>query len=95
MNFVDPIFLLAFPVFIVIYWALSKNGKCAWLLFCSYVFYGWTSPEFCLLLLCSTLVDYGLAKAMEDRPTQRKVWLSLSLLFNLGVLIGFKYLVFL
>ena len=40
-------------------------------------------------------MDYWIAKAMEDRPSRRIVWLTLSLVFNLGVLIGFKYLVFL
>jgi alginate O-acetyltransferase complex protein AlgI len=66
--------------------------KAALLLF-SYVFYAAWDPPFVLLLAASTVVDYAVAKAMAESRvrSRRKALLLVSLVFNLGLLVYFKY----
>lgn len=63
------------------------------LLVASYVFYGWWDYRFLSLILASTLVDYLVALSLEKekRKHSRKLLLSISLIFNLGLLGIFKY----
>ena len=61
-----------------------------WLLVVSYVFYGWWNPRFLFLILYSTALDYLCVVAM-DRAGRRGLWLTVSLLNNLGLLAFFKY----
>jgi D-alanyl-lipoteichoic acid acyltransferase DltB (MBOAT superfamily) len=80
-------FLVFYPVFL-----LSKNTrfKDPWLLFCSYVFYGWWNPLYLALIAWSTTVDYSMVGLMA-RSRRRGLWLSLSVLNNLALLGFFKY----
>ncbi len=50
-------------------------------------------PEYVVLIVLSTLVDYVMALAMEktENKRKRKLYLSISLLTNLGLLFAFKY----
>ncbi|WP_369793737.1 MBOAT family protein [Sediminibacter sp. Hel_I_10] len=59
----------------------------------SYVFYAWWDYRFLGLIVLSTLVDYLVAKQLAKEVTikRRKLWLGISLLFNLGLLGFFKY----
>ena len=90
---------LSFIVFLVIVLVLyyqnffSWNLKKGMLLFASYVFYALWNPPLILLLWISTLVDWiaGNKLFKEDDPRKRKLWLSLSMLVNLGFLAFFKY----
>ena len=70
----------------------SLRGK-----FCSYVFYGFAGPQYTLLLLFATLVDYNVGHriAASSSLLERKLWLTLSLVVNLGMLAIFKYTNFL
>jgi alginate O-acetyltransferase complex protein AlgI len=63
------------------------------LLIASYIFYGVWSPPFILLLLGSTIIDFVVGQKLyqNTNETQRKLWLSFSLLGNLGPLAYFKY----
>jgi alginate O-acetyltransferase complex protein AlgI len=70
-------------------WSVRK----AFLLVFSYVFYAAWDPPFVVLLIASTIVDWFVAKAMaasEDKA-RKKLLLLVSLLFNLGLLLYFKY----
>ena len=90
MNFVDPVFLWVLPFFLLIYAILRGSWQKAWLLVASYIFYGWCSPEYTLLLLVSTLLDYVVALGLEKFKCRRGlIWLSV--IFNLGLLAYFKY----
>jgi D-alanyl-lipoteichoic acid acyltransferase DltB (MBOAT superfamily) len=70
-------------------WKLKKIN----LLWASYLFYALWNPPFILLLWLSTVVDFYAAKLMakEERPLQRKLLLTVSLILNLGMLSYFKY----
>ncbi len=75
-----------------VYWLIpSGRGRKLLLLSASYVFYGYVHPWFCWLILASTLVDFFCARAMAKHPSRRRLLLTMSLAFNLGMLGFFKY----
>lgn len=75
----------------------ARRAQNVLLLVGSYVFYGWVTPWFCLLIAGSTVVDYLCGRAMGAAPEdgtgrgRRRTALVLSLAFNLGLLGTFKY----
>jgi D-alanyl-lipoteichoic acid acyltransferase DltB (MBOAT superfamily) len=83
-------FLLFYPVYLLVRKTSFMN---AWLLLASYVFYGWWSPVYLLLILATTIVDFFVVHRIERSP-RRRAWLAVSLISNLGVLIVFKYTAF-
>ena len=89
---------LTFIVFFVVvlslhYTVKSWRGQKSILLIASYIFYAAWNPPFVVLLWLSTLVDWYVAKALEDEETQlkRRLLLTVSLTVNLGLLGFFKY----
>ena len=80
-----------FPVVFLLYWALPHRGRKYFLLAASYYFYMCWKPEFIVLILYSTAVDYFCALGMERRAEQKKLFLAVSLTMNLGLLFFFKY----
>ena len=84
-------FLVFFPVVFLLYWALPHRGRKYFLLAASYYFYMCWKPEFIVLILYSTAVDYFCALGMERRAEQKKLFLAVSLTMNLGLLFFFKY----
>lgn len=76
----------------------AREGPYLWsLLILSLVFYGYHVPQYLLLILASTAVDYAVTRAMdvvEMGDPRRRYLLGLSLVFNLGVLAAFKYTAF-
>lgn len=98
MIFTSFEFVLFFLVVIVVRSLLRNFSAEKWFLVAaSYVFYmSWSIP--CgLLILASSLLDYGvgLGLAKIDDPRKRKLFLILSLVANLGILGFFKYTNFL
>jgi D-alanyl-lipoteichoic acid acyltransferase DltB (MBOAT superfamily) len=59
----------------------------------SYLFYGWWDYRFLGLILFSSVLDYfvGLGIARQTDARRRKLWLTLSIVANLGILGFFKY----
>ncbi|HEY8565110.1 MAG TPA: MBOAT family protein [Beijerinckiaceae bacterium] len=73
MLFTAPVFLLVFlPVTLAGFLLLrSRPAWCVpWLLAASMLFYAWWSPIFLLVLVASTLVNWGLARAIEGARGQ-------------------------
>ncbi|MGF1603314.1 MAG: MBOAT family O-acyltransferase [Thermosynechococcaceae cyanobacterium] len=95
MIFTEFRFIIFFLVVALTYWKLNSNKfRKLWLLAASYTFYGAWDWRFLGLILFSTIVDYivSLMVAKQDIPAyQRKVWLAVSLISNLGLLGFFKY----
>src|SRR5579863_6627889 len=83
-------FAVVFPVHLLLRKTPFMNG---WLLLASYFFYAWWNPAYLLLIIGTTIVDFFVVRRMEQSPRKR-VWLSLSLLSNLGALAFFKYVRF-
>ncbi|MCA8950954.1 MAG: MBOAT family protein [Planctomycetes bacterium] len=94
MVFASFIFLFWFlPAFFAVYYPLPPRWRNVWLTLASFVFYGWWRPQYVLLMLASTAIDYTAARMMggiEDRR-RRRLWLVLSVVTNLGMLGWFKY----
>jgi len=96
MLFNSLTFLIFLPTVFVLYWFVFKRSlksRNILLLVASYVFYGWWDYRFLSLIFASTLVDYLVALSLEKekRKQSRKLLLSISLAFNLGLLGIFKY----
>lgn len=95
MIFNTPIFFWFFCIFILFYGFvfLKQTPKVYVLLVSSLVFYGAWNYSFIPLLVGSGIADYFIAQAIAKTPSQRnkKRWLTLSLVINLGILAIFKY----
>jgi len=89
-------FALFLPIVFILYWFVCKKSSKAQnilLVVASYVFYGWWDWRFLLLIVFSTVVDYGIGLALfkETRRVHRKWLLGASILVNIGLLGFFKY----
>ncbi len=95
MIFASHIFLFGFlPLFLAGYYGLrGLRSRNVFLTLVSYVFYGWWRPDFVLLMLFSTLVDWvcGLRMSGLETRAARRPWLVVSMLTNLGLLAWYKY----
>ena len=96
MLFPSFAFLVFLPLVYLLYWYVFNRGlrlQNTFVLFASYVFYGWWDWRFLGLLFFSSFTDFLLALAIDRSPTQRrkKTWVVVSLVVNLGVLGLFKY----
>ena len=92
MNFVQfefPIFLL---VVFSLYWGIrERRWQNALLVVASGIFYAWVHPWFLILLYGSSVLDFSLAQAIERYPRQKRWFVAMSVLGNLGMLSYFKY----
>ncbi len=91
MLFQTYTFIIFFAVTYLVYLGLRGTRFWVhWLLLASYFFYGWCNPLYVGLIAYSTILDYGVLAGMQ-RGRHRKLWLSVSILNNLGLLGFFKY----
>ncbi len=99
MIFANLFFIYLFvPLNIVLYFASkNKSYRNIVLVVFSLFFYAWGEPVMIWVLLASVMVNFGLALLVERyRDTPRsKAALTVSVVFNLGLLGMFKYLGFL
>ena len=94
MLFNSLTFIVFFAIVLGLHYTIrSWRTQKSVLLIASYLFYAAWNPPFVILLWISTLVDWYIAKALEeqDAPAKRRVLLTLSLAVNLGLLGFFKY----
>lgn len=88
-------FAVFLPIVFTVYWALhnSLRSQNIMLLTASYIFYGWWDARFLSLIVASTVVDYLLGQylAAATNALKRKLLLTASMIFNLGLLGVFKY----
>jgi alginate O-acetyltransferase complex protein AlgI len=96
MVFSSAIFLFGFlPAVIIVYYVprllFQKKPGNAVLLFFSYIFYLYGAAGFLLILLLSTIADYVLGLMIDRNVRLKHLWLSLSVVLNIGILVYFKY----
>ena len=96
MSFTSLQFLLFLPLVFALYWAMRR--RLCWqnvlLVVASYVFYGWWDWRFLGLIALTTAVSFVsglLLEHFEGRERQRRIVTISSVLFNLGILVLFKY----
>src|SRR5436190_11833636 len=93
MLFTSLIFV-AFLALFFIGWPFARRQETVrylYLITFSFVFYAWATPWWLLLLIADGLTDYAAALGMVTFPRSKRVFLSLSLAVNLGLLFTFKY----
>lgn len=87
-------FLVFLPVVVWVFYQLTPEARQVWLLLVSYVFYWCWSIPWSLLLVLSTILNYGSARgisASADHPRRKAVILAAAVALNLAVLALFKY----
>lgn len=72
---------------------LGNTATKVYILIFSYIFYSWSYPPYIILLFLSTMVDFIVGKKIyfEQSIQRRKIYLTISLALNLGLLGFFKY----
>jgi alginate O-acetyltransferase complex protein AlgI len=77
----------------LVYVLLPKSWKNHWALLVSILFYAWGAPNFIYVVLATSLLDFYLVKAIHTTENQnrKKLFLTTSLVLNLGLLAYFKY----
>lgn len=97
MAFTSLNYIVFFTIACLIYFLLSSKLRIYWLLLCSYYFYMSWNAKYSLLMLFSTVITYlsGIFIQKSNTQKQKKLWVFLSLLINLGILFMFKYYTFL
>ena len=83
-------FAFFFPIVIVLYFTLAQRFRKYLLLTASYYFYMCWKVEYIFLILLSTSIDYFATRRMHKSKNKKK-YLIISLISNLGILFGFKY----
>ncbi len=89
-------FAIFLPIVFLLYWfVFNKNLKAQnfFLLIVSYIFYGWWDWRFLSLIVFSSFIDFftGIRLGTEDNLKKRRLYLTLSIVINLGFLGFFKY----
>ncbi len=95
MVFSSLIFLFRFlPAALLLYYITPRKYKNLILLIISLFFYCWGEVKYLPLMLASMLVDYGCGQGIKhfgEKKKVRRLFLTISMLFNLGSLTFFKY----
>src|SRR5689334_476070 len=93
MLFNSATFVVFLAIVLPLYYMLRHRMQNVLLLAASYVFYGWWDYRFLSLLILSTVIDYWAGIRIENSTTlrQRRLYLAVSMFFNMGCLCFFKY----
>jgi len=96
MQFNSLIFIFFGIIFFILWPFLRRHNNTRWfyLVFASFIFYGWWDWRFLFLIIASGLIDFFAGLGMERFDRSRKLLLILSIIGNVGSLAIFKYLNF-
>jgi alginate O-acetyltransferase complex protein AlgI len=91
MLFNSFAFLVFFPVITILFFLLPHRFRWILLLAASCVFYMFFIPVYILILVFTILVDYFAGILIENSAQHKKIWLTASIIANIGTLAFFKY----
>ena len=94
MVFSTPIFVLLFlPLVLLFYYFRPLRMGNAVLIVFSLLFYAWGEPVAILVMLASIAANwlFGMLCVRKGVRKSGRGWLALSVVFNLGLLVGYKY----
>jgi alginate O-acetyltransferase complex protein AlgI len=97
MLFNSPVFLFIFlPIFLLVYFISSNLLRNLTLLFASIIFYFWGQPDFIFILVGLIYINYFFARLIEKNKNRLKAKKTLYIIIfiNLGVLVYYKYRLF-
>lgn len=93
MLFNSLIFLFFASIF-YFFWKFvqqNTNLRLFYLTLASFIFYGWWDWRFLFLIIISGLIDFFAALFIVKNPQKKHLFLTLSILGNIGSLMIFKY----
>lgn len=94
MLFTSPVFLFIFlPVVLIIYYLSPVKLKNLCLIIFSLFFYSWGEGKALLVLLLMITANYFFGLIIGSSK-YKKIWLAAAVIFDLGYIFYFKYLVF-
>lgn len=96
MVFSSIVFLFLFlPLVLFLYYICPKKFRNVVLLIFSLIFYGWGEPLYLVIMIGSIVANFifgaVVGKYRDIDRTKAKIFVALSVVFNLGVLGFFKY----
>ncbi|MCK5066020.1 MAG: MBOAT family protein [Bacteroidales bacterium] len=95
MLFNSFIFFVFGSLFFLLFYFIKRSGsrelRWGFLVAASFFFYGWWDWRFLFLILTSGFIDYFGARGIYRYQKQKKLFLILSILGNVGSLAVFKY----
>ena len=95
MIFSNIFFLFRFlPVVLLIYYIVPYKFKNGIITIASLIFYSWGEVKYFPIMIASTVVDFfasGTIEKHRDNEKIKKICLAVSMFFNLGMLLFFKY----
>ncbi|MDU8911442.1 MBOAT family O-acyltransferase [Aestuariicoccus sp. MJ-SS9] len=93
MSFTSLVFLIFAPGILIAYMMIPAAYRRHLVAAGSLLFYAYWEVAYVPLLFASALIDYfaSIWIHRSSRPGQKRVWLLLSILINLGILFFFKY----
>lgn len=92
MDIVSFQYILFLAITFFAYYLLSQRFKRYVLCVSSFAFYFIGQPNYIVILLISVLVNYSVGFLLYQKSAPKRLIFYLSLLFNIGLLIYFKYL---
>ena len=94
MVFSSSLFLFIFlPIVLLGYYFSNDKVKNIWLLLSSIIFYSWGEPKYVIIMLFSIVINYilGIMISRYEHIAIRKSLIFLTVIFDIGILIAFKY----
>ncbi len=87
-----PFLFFLFAGILFLYWILRNHlARNILLLVASLLFYAWGEPVYILLLIFSVFFNWLLARLMAVKEIRAKALLVVAVLFNIGLLVVYKY----
>ena len=91
MIFSSILFIYYFlPLLLITYFIIPSKHKNLILLIFSLLFYFLGEPKYIIILILSCIINYYLSKKIE-KEKRSKLYLITSLIYNIGLLLVFKY----
>lgn len=94
MIFASKAFFIFLTIVLAVYHlSAQRSRKYTFLLAASWLFYTWVPPHYLWVILLLTAIDYvaGLRIERSAGERSRRLWLTASVVSNLGLLFAFKY----
>ena len=95
MIFSNIFFLFRFlPLVLLIYYIVPYKYKNGIITIASLIFYSWGEVKYFPIMIASTVVDFFASRTIErnrDNQKVKNICLAISMCFNLGCLLFFKY----
>lgn len=98
MVFSSAVFCFLFlPVFLFGNFIIRENYRNFWLLIASIIFYSWAQPQFLWILFVNIIIDYAAGRLLDKLTdiAYKRIVLITTILLNVGLLVYFKYFIFL